>query len=116
MRTLRGFSQITYTEFIVAGLFAASGVLLVMKMRQQSAAKKAREALNEMNGLVMQTRAELVRNDCKAALSNAGKSAVVSGAIEGLLVRAPPDLKRLFSEANAERMKSRDELAVKCFK
>jgi len=105
-----------HKRMLVAGALVAGSILIAMKIRQGAMEKKALKALDEMKDLVTQTRAELANNNCKAALSNAGKSAVASGVIENVLARTSPTFKQVFAEANDDRMKSRDELAAKCFK
>ena len=103
-------------RMIVAGLLVGGSVLIAMKLRAGRTEKKALKSLEEMKNLTSGVYSELNNNDCKSALSNAGKAAVVSGNIEGILSRTSPTFKTVFQEANDERMKSRDALAVKCFK
>ena len=103
-------------RMMVVGLLVGGSVLIAMKLRAGQAEKKALKSLEEMKGLTDGVYTELNNNDCKAALSNAGKAAVVSGNIEGVLSRTSPTFKSVFEEANAARMSSRDALATKCFK
>jgi hypothetical protein len=103
-------------RMIVAGLLVGGSVLIAMKLRSGQTEKKALKSLEEMKDLTSGVYTELNNNDCKSALSNAGKAAVVSGNIEGVLSRTSPTFKTVFQEANDERMKSRDALAAKCFK
>ena len=105
-----------YRRMIVAGLLVGGSVLIAMQIRKGSTEKKALKSLEEMKDLTAGVYSELNNNDCKSALSNAGKAAVVSGNIETVINRMSPTFKAVFEEANAARMSSRDALAAKCFK
>ncbi len=103
-------------RMLVAGALVAGSVLIAMHLRKGASERKAQASLDEMEGLIAATRSELAQNNCKVALSNAGKAAVAAGTIESVLSRTSLAFQSRFESANSARMSSRDELADVCFK
>ncbi len=104
------------SRLAISGLFVAASVLVAGAIRKGQRKAVAQKHLDEMADLIRQTRFSLAQQDCRTALSNAGKAAVMAGHVEAFLPSADTEFKGKFSFQNEDRMASRDELAMKCFR
>ena len=103
-------------RMMVAGALVAGSVIVADILRRKSRQAKAQAHMDEMIGLIRETRTQLAMGDCRTALSKAGMAAVAAGKVESRLSSVDEAFKRKFSFHTEDRMASRDELAMKCFK
>jgi hypothetical protein len=103
-------------RMLVAGALVAGSVIIADILRRSSRQAKAQAHLDEMIGLIRETRTQVAMGDCRTALSKAGMAAVAAGKVESRLSSTNAEFQRKFSFHNEDRMASRDELAMKCFK